>query len=342
MKKGKICFAFLNKHVLEFLSPPQCTSEQFCWEFYYLSHERQMRGLNIVKYNTEIWYKEVIFIKRWYFCLLDYWVIQPDEDSGFNDDCSSVAYGEDSSSPVQITAYKTKSWGCFKSSKNDEEKPKEQQENVRGKNEWPTRKGNFLQRATKKIIGKTKRIFGNLKPEEVKKPASVQQPETKLKENHTAQVNIILPANSSTSINEDLVDDGKVNFFRADPLRSPFRESRSSASRRESRESLGESRNSFQRTDLQRCSIRGPRDSFFRESRDAFPRDALRVSERQTMLRVLFDFQACDNDDISVRRGELVRVLNKDDDDWWWVENVHRDQGFVPRSFLWPCGCYGE
>ena len=124
----------------------------------------------------------------------------------------------------------------------------------------------------------------------------------------------------------------------ADPLRSPFRESRSSASSRDSHESLGESRSSFQRTDPQRCSIRGPRDSFFRESRD----DALRVSERQTMLRVLFDFQACDNDDISVRRGELVRVLNKDDDDWWWVENVHRDQGFVPRSFLWPCGCYGE
>jgi len=281
----------------------------------------------------------------------DYWVVQPDDDSGFHDD-ESVAYGEDSNSPVQITAYKTNAWGCFSSTKKQEDKPKEQQEKLQQKNgisEWSPRKENFLHRATKKIIGKTKRIFGNLKPEEVKKAASTK-PEAKLKENHTAQVNIILPANSTTSINEDLADDGKTNFFRADPLRSPFRESRSSASSRNSRDSYPqtesfqsstrESRNSFQRTEPQRCSIRGPRESFLRQSRNAFPRDALRVSERKTMLRVLFDFEACDDDDISVRRGELVKVLNKDDDDWWWVENVRRDQGFVPRNFLWPCGCY--
>ncbi|CAH3119057.1 unnamed protein product [Porites lobata] len=58
------------------------------------------------------------------------------------------------------------------------------------------------------------------------------------------------------------------------------------------------------------------------------------------MLRVLFEFQACDDDEIAVRRGELVKVLNKDDQDWWWVENAHGEQGFVPRNFLWPCGCY--
>lgn len=277
----------------------------------------------------------------------DYWIVQPDEDSGFHDDCSSVAYGDsenDARDPVQISAYKTKSWSCFAQNKKDEEKLKGSPGKVQEKNglsDWPKSKGNFLQRATKKIIGKTKRIFGNLKPEEDKKAAYVK-PELELKENHATQVNIILPANSSTSINRDLVDDGKLNFFRTDPLRSPFKESRSSTFSKESLESHSYtgSRNLSHRTDPQQCSIRGPRNAFFNASRESFPREALQVSERQVMLRVLFDFEACDNDDITVRRGELVRVLSKDDEDWWWVENLHRDQGFVPRSFLWPCGCY--
>lgn len=317
-----------------------------------------------VKLYTDVMASRVLIL----VCFSDYWVIQPDEDSGFQDDCSSVAYGEGSDYPVQITGYKTKSWSCFASSKKQDDKPKEEQEKIPEKNglfERSGRKQNFLQRATKKIIGKTKRIFGNLKAEEEKKAASLK-PEATLKENHTTQVNIILPANSSTSINtQDLVDDGKVNFFRADPLRSPFRESRSSSSSRESRDSYpysqsdslqssiresGSSLSSwesrdpqsdirkFPRNSFQRCSIRGPRDSFFRESRDAFPR----ASDRETMLRVLFDFEACDDDDVSVRRGELVKVLNKEDDDWWWVENVYHDRGFVPRNFLWPCGCYGK
>lgn len=282
---------------------------------------------------------------------LDYWVVQPDDDSGFQDDVS-VAYGENSHNPVQITAYKTKTWGCFTPKKQESKEREEKGRQKIGLSEWSARTESFLHRATKKIIGKTRRIIGNFKPEEEKKAATQKQKDTKLKENQTPQVvNIILPANSSTSINEDLVDDGKVNFFRADPLRSPFRESRSSRSSRESREPHPEdeslqresrSRNSFQRADLTRCSIRGLRDSVFLESRDSLSRVSLKFIERQPMLRVLFEFQACDDDEIAVRRGELVKVLNKDDQDWWWVENAHGEQGFVPRNFLWPCGCHGK
>lgn len=215
-------------------------------------------------------------------------------DSGFKDD-SSVAFSDESYYSGQMsTANKTKSWNCF-TSKRQSIKLKEQHE-ANGNSERP-RKANFLQRATKKIFGKTKRIFGR-KPEDGKK-ATFFKPEVNLKENYTEPVNIILPAESYTSVNEEPMYDDKVNFTRADQMR---------------------------------CS--------FRESRGLDPREAARVRERQTMLRVLFDFQACDDDDISVMRGELVRVLNKDDNDWWWVENVHREQGFVPRNFLWPCGCY--
>ncbi|CAH3195293.1 unnamed protein product, partial [Porites evermanni] len=243
----------------------------------------------------------------------DYWVVQPDDDSGFQDDVS-VAYGENSHNPVQITAYKTITWGCFTPKKQESKEREEKSRQKIGLSEWPARTESFLHRATKKIIGKTRRIIGNFKPEEEKKAATQKQQDTKLKENQTPQVvNIILPANSSTSINEDLVDDGK---------------SRSS--------------NSFQRVDLKRCSIRGLRDSVFLESRDSLSRVSLKFIDRQPMLRVLFEFQACDDDEIAVRRGELVKVLNKDDQDWWWVENAHGEQGFVPRNFLWPCGCYGK
>ena len=86
------------------------------------------------------------------------------------------------------------------------------------------------------------------------------------------------------------------------------------------------------REDQLRCSIR--RDPYYNGQQ-------FRAEERQTMLRVLFDFDASEENDVSVSRGELVRVLNRDDEDWWWVENAQRIRGFVPKSFLWPCGCYG-
>lgn len=221
-------------------------------------------------------------------------MVQPDGDSGFQDDSSVASSEAESNFSDQSATDKAKSWNCFTTKK---QSVKQQQE-TNAISGWP-RKQNFLQRATKKIFGKTKRIFGRKKGDE--KKAFSSKPEVKLKENLTEQVNIIIPAESYTSVYDEPAYDGNANFVRADQMR---------------------------------CSIR--------ESRGLNPRDAMRVRERQTMLRVLFDFQACDDDDISVARGELVKVLSKDDNDWWWVENIHREQGFVPRNFLWPCGCYGK
>ena len=196
-----------------------------------------------------------------------------------------------------MATYKTKSWNCF-TTKKQGTKLKQEQETNGSKSDY-SRKQNFLQRATRKIFGKTKRMFSR-KQQDDRKTTSMKA-EVKWKENHTEQVAIIIPADSYTSVYEEPAQyDENINFVRSEKMR---------------------------------CSIR--------ESRGLDPREALRVREKQTMLRVLFDFQACDDDDISVVRGELVRVLSKDDNDWWWVENVHREQGFVPRNFLWPCGCYG-
>lgn len=51
---------------------------------------------------------------------------------------------------------------------------------------------------------------------------------------------------------------------------------------------------------------------------------------------VRFDFIACDENDINARKGDKVRVLNKDDKDWFWVTNSHGAEGFIPKDFLVP------
>ncbi|XP_048590132.1 uncharacterized protein LOC5510176 isoform X2 [Nematostella vectensis] len=49
---------------------------------------------------------------------------------------------------------------------------------------------------------------------------------------------------------------------------------------------------------------------------------------------VLYDFEACAEDDVSVTKGDVVNVLNRDDDDWWWVTTPRGGEGFVPCSYL--------
>ena len=55
---------------------------------------------------------------------------------------------------------------------------------------------------------------------------------------------------------------------------------------------------------------------------------------REANVMVRFDFRAVDENDISVQRGEIVRVMNKDDSDWWWIARDDGQEGFVPSSYL--------
>lgn len=50
-------------------------------------------------------------------------------------------------------------------------------------------------------------------------------------------------------------------------------------------------------------------------------------------VMVLYDFQAADENDLDVCRGEVVTVLNRDDNDWWWVMRVDGAEGFIPSSY---------
>ena len=51
---------------------------------------------------------------------------------------------------------------------------------------------------------------------------------------------------------------------------------------------------------------------------------------------VRFEFIACDENDINAKKGDRVRVLNKDDKDWYWVADKHGVEGFIPKDFLVP------
>ena len=58
---------------------------------------------------------------------------------------------------------------------------------------------------------------------------------------------------------------------------------------------------------------------------------------------MLYKFTARDENDLSVERGELLTVLNKDDPDWFWVvkttadsESHDQEEGFVPSAFVFP------
>lgn len=49
---------------------------------------------------------------------------------------------------------------------------------------------------------------------------------------------------------------------------------------------------------------------------------------------VRYRFDATDENDITVKRGEKVTVLNKDDPDWFWVAKDDGNEGFIPKEFL--------
>ena len=59
-------------------------------------------------------------------------------------------------------------------------------------------------------------------------------------------------------------------------------------------------------------------------------------------LTVLFDYQAQQENDVSVVRGEFVMLLNDQDLDWLWILTEDGEEGFVPRVFLTSHACEGE
>jgi len=51
---------------------------------------------------------------------------------------------------------------------------------------------------------------------------------------------------------------------------------------------------------------------------------------------VLYTFIARDENDVTVQRGEMITVLNRDDPDWFWIVRSDGQEGFVPSAFVYP------
>ena len=51
---------------------------------------------------------------------------------------------------------------------------------------------------------------------------------------------------------------------------------------------------------------------------------------------VLYSYNAQDENDLSVERGQCVTVLNSDDPDWFWVSKFDGQEGFVSSGFIYP------
>ncbi|EPZ32970.1 hypothetical protein O9G_003701 [Rozella allomycis CSF55] len=56
-------------------------------------------------------------------------------------------------------------------------------------------------------------------------------------------------------------------------------------------------------------------------------------------LTVLYDFDPSSEiemsgDELAIKKGQVLNVLNREDSDWWFVENEHGLRGYIPFSFV--------
>ena len=73
-------------------------------------------------------------------------------------------------------------------------------------------------------------------------------------------------------------------------------------------------------------SSRSPRPTECKPAFDSFEKQFLEE------LVVIHYFEAKEEDEVFVAKGEKVRVLNAEDPLWLWVETTPGDEGFVPRT----------
>uniref|UniRef100_W5MZM0 EPS8 signaling adaptor L3b n=1 Tax=Lepisosteus oculatus TaxID=7918 RepID=W5MZM0_LEPOC len=56
-------------------------------------------------------------------------------------------------------------------------------------------------------------------------------------------------------------------------------------------------------------------------------------NENPRYMRVMYDFMARNNQELSIMKGDIVQVLD-DSRQWWRVRNIREEEGFVPHNVL--------
>ncbi|KAF8369144.1 src-1 [Pristionchus pacificus] len=59
------------------------------------------------------------------------------------------------------------------------------------------------------------------------------------------------------------------------------------------------------------------------------------VTPKKELIVALFAYDAMGSEDISMRKGDLLRLIEERNNEWWLVENLRTtEQGLVPRTFV--------
>ena len=49
----------------------------------------------------------------------------------------------------------------------------------------------------------------------------------------------------------------------------------------------------------------------------------------------MFDYVSRTNNDLDIKRNEILFMINKEDDDWWWVKSTDTGkEGYVPCNYI--------
>lgn len=61
------------------------------------------------------------------------------------------------------------------------------------------------------------------------------------------------------------------------------------------------------------------------------------ISKKGKLYQAAYDFQAEDENELTMCKGDIVRVTNTSDANWWMAENEQTDKaGIVPCQYLAP------
>lgn len=56
--------------------------------------------------------------------------------------------------------------------------------------------------------------------------------------------------------------------------------------------------------------------------------------QRGELAAALYDFEGTGPDELSVREGEQLYIIEKEGEEWWKCRNAHGSEGVVPASYL--------
>jgi len=52
------------------------------------------------------------------------------------------------------------------------------------------------------------------------------------------------------------------------------------------------------------------------------------------VVKVLYNFEASDESELSMKVGQILTIYKQDASGWWYAKNDHDEEGFVPHNYV--------